>query len=52
MAVDLAEASDGDYVLLDGRRFTVCDPTYIGARVCKTMPNMDNSQAKLILLEK
>ena len=52
MAVDLAEASDGDYVLLDGRRFTVCDPTYIGARVGKTMPNMDNSQAKLILLEK
>ena len=52
MAVDLAEASDGDYVQLDGRRFTVCDPTYIGARVGKTMPNMDNSQAKLILLEK
>ena len=52
MAVDLAEAYDGDYVQLDGHRFTVCDPTYIGARVGKTMPNMDNSQAKLILLEK
>ena len=52
MAVDLQEASDGDYVQLDGRRFVVCDPTYIGARVGKTMPKMDNSQAKLILLEK
>lgn len=52
MAVDLQEACDGDYVQLDGRRFTVCDPTYIGARVGKTMPNMNNAQAKLILLEK
>lgn len=52
MAVDLQEASDGDYVQLDGRRYVVCDPTYIGARVGKTMPKMDNSQAKLILLER
>lgn len=52
MAVAFNEAVDGDYVQLDGRRFTVCDPTYIGARVGRTMPDMNNAAAKLILLEK
>lgn len=41
----------GDYILLDNRRFTVCDPTYIGAPVGATMPKMDNKTAKVILLE-
>ncbi len=41
----------GDYILLDNRRFTVCDPTYIGAPVGATMPKMDNKTANVILLE-
>ena len=41
----------GDYIQLDGRRFIVCDPTYIGAPVGETMPNMDNKTAKVILLQ-
>lgn len=41
----------GDYILLNNRRFTVCDPTYIGAPVGVTMPKMDNKTAKVILLE-
>ena len=41
----------GDYITLDGRRFTVCDPTYIGAPVGCTMPSMDNKGAKVILLK-
>ena len=41
----------GDYVLVQGQRYYICDPTYIGAPVGETMPNMNNSQAKIILLE-
>jgi len=41
----------GDYILLNGKRFTVCDATYIGAPVGLTMPEMDNKAAKVILLE-
>lgn len=41
----------GDYILLNNRRFTVCDPTYIGAPVGATMPKMDNKTANVILLE-
>lgn len=42
----------GDYILLNGRRFVVCDPTYIGAPVGQTMPDMDNQKAKVILLNR
>ncbi len=41
----------GDYILLDGQRFIVCDPTYIGAPVGRTMPDMNNEIANVILLE-
>lgn len=41
----------GDYIEVNGRRFTVCDPTYIGAKVGATMPNMDNASAEVILLK-
>lgn len=40
-----------DYILLNNQRFTVCDPTYIGAPIGATMPDMDNAGAKVILLE-
>lgn len=51
MAVNFTESVVGDYIMLQGRRYVVCDPTYIGAPVGKTMPNMDNATAKVILLE-
>ena len=50
-AVNFTEHITGDYILLNGQRFTVCDPTYIGAPVGATMPDMDNGSAKVILLE-
>lgn len=43
--------SGGDYIQLNGQRYIVSDPTYIGAPVGMTMPNMDNQSAKVILLE-
>lgn len=50
-AVHFTDHVTGDYILLNNQRFTVCDPTYIGAPVGATMPDMDNAGAKVILLE-
>lgn len=46
------EEPRGDYLTYNGRRFTVCDPTYINAGVGRTMPGMDNSQAQVVLLNR
>ena len=52
MAVDLIEPSNGDYIPLNGRRFTICDPTFIGAPVGLTMTGYNNRSAQVILLDK
>ncbi len=49
-AVQFKEDVPGDYLILDGQRFVICDPTYIGAAVGRTMSDMDNKSAKVILL--
>lgn len=38
----------GDYLNLSDGRYVVCNPTYINADVGETMPNHDNSTAKVI----
>ena len=50
-AVHFTEPVDGDYLYCDGERFVICDATYFGAPVGKTMPDMDNKTAKAILLQ-
>lgn len=50
VAVAFTEEVNGDYIMLNNRKFIVSDPTYIGAPVGKTMPNMDNKSATVILL--
>lgn len=50
-AVCFDEHVNGDYIMLENKRFVICDPTYIGAPVGATMPDMDNAGAKVILLE-
>lgn len=43
----------GDYITLNGRRFTVCDPTFVtGAPVGRTGSDYDNSTAIVILLNR
>lgn len=49
-AVSFSDKVDGDYIMLDNKRFIVCDATYIGAPVGMTMPGMDNKKANVILL--
>ncbi len=52
-AVNFPTEVTGDYVVVDGKRFTICDPTFIyGAPVGCTATGMDNSTAKLILLKR
>jgi hypothetical protein len=50
--VGFNEPVEGDFLMLDGRKFIVCDPTYIGAKVGDTMPIVSNDQATVILLQK
>lgn len=40
----------GDYFLVDGKKYLVCDPTYINAPIGRTMPGMDNKGAKVYLM--
>ena len=40
----------GDFLIIEGTRYLVCDPTYINAPIGATMPGMDNSKAKVIQL--
>ena len=52
MAVAFDEEVRGDYIPVDGRKFTVCDPTYIGGYVGETMPMVKNQPTTVILLQK
>ena len=46
------EEVPGDYIKVDGRKFTIADPTYYGANVGKTMSRMNNSSASVLLLNR
>lgn len=50
-AVCFNQQVKGDYILLKGNKFVVCDPTFIGAPVGLPMPNANNEAAKVIVLE-
>ena len=52
MAVHFNEPVEGDYVMCDGRKFIVVDPTYIGSRVGETMPMVADEPTTVILLDR
>ena len=37
-AVRFKEEVNGDYLMIDGVKYVICDPTYIGARIGMCMP--------------
>ena len=47
-AVYFPENVPGDYVEVDGKRFIVCDPTYINSRIGQCMPQYKNTPAKVV----
>lgn len=51
-AVHIPGNEKGDYVMLENKRFTICDPAFIGANAGFSQPNVDKTQIKLVLLEK
>lgn len=50
-AVGFSEEVSGDYLIFKNKHYVVCDPTYIGAPVGRTMPDMDNAKAKIVVLK-
>lgn len=51
-AIAFNNAEEGDYITLNGRRFTVCDPTFINAPVGRTAKEYNNASATVILLDR
>lgn len=49
-AVCFTDEVDGDYFTIDGKKYVICDPTYIGASVGMTMPQFKNAKAKIVRL--
>lgn len=47
-AVCFNEVIPGDYFNLDGKKYIICDPTYIGAPIGKSMPDMLKISAKIL----
>ena len=52
MAVNFTEPVKGDYVMQDGRKFVICDPTYVGGSVGETMRGFEDQPITVILLNR
>ena len=47
-AVRFEEEITGDYLLVEGRKYVVCDPTYINAEIANAMPSCATVSAKVV----
>jgi queuine/archaeosine tRNA-ribosyltransferase len=47
-AVRFTENISGDYLMIDGKKFLVCDPTYIGADIGMAMDDCKHVQAIVV----
>lgn len=47
-AVRFVDEMDGDHIILSGKRYTICDPTYIGANIGEAMPDCRNEKAVIV----
>lgn len=47
-AVCFNENVSGDFVTIEGKKYIVCDPTYIGASIGKAMPQFKRVAAKVL----
>jgi hypothetical protein len=50
-AVQLDQYTDGAYVLYKGEKYTICDPTYVGARIGQSMPQYLDEPAQIIEIQ-
>jgi hypothetical protein len=51
-AVQIDDFVNGDYFLLNDKKYYICDPTYIGASIGMTMPQFQNVTPEIITLTK
>lgn len=51
-AVKFDSDVEGDAMLINGEKYIVCDPTYIGAPVGAQMPNLEYDKAEAIVLKR
>lgn len=51
-AVHFDENITGDYLMINDKKFIVCDPTYIGADIGMAMPEFKNTEANVFTLAK
>lgn len=49
-AVHFPDDVSGDYILISGKKYIVCDPTFIGASIGQTMPSYKKVGAEVIFL--
>ncbi|HUN14063.1 hypothetical protein [Alistipes sp.] len=47
-AVCFGDDTPGDHLMIDGRKYIVCDPTYIGATIGETMPQYKQTRASVV----
>ncbi len=47
-AVHFTEKADGAYVVYGGKKYTICDPTYVNALLGRTLPKLKNVQPKIL----
>lgn len=51
-AVHFEQAAPGDHIVIDGVKYTVCDPTYIGASAGNAMPEYKIVPAQVVKIRK
>lgn len=51
-AVCFNDEVSGDAIMINGRKFIVCDPTFIGAPVGAQMPNLEYDKVQAIVLQR
>ncbi len=49
-AVNFSNDVDGDYIIFNGKKYIIADPTYINAPVGRAMPRYKKTEAKVIEL--
>jgi len=50
-AIHFDEDVKGDYLMVDGVKYLVCDPTYIGAEIGRAMPNLKSSEIRVVRIK-
>ena len=51
VAVCFNDDVEGDFLMVDGKKYVICDPTYIGSDIGMCMPNYKNAHLEVLKCE-